>query len=263
MDTPVKTKPGWLTRRRFLLASGIGLAAAGVDAVAVEPTNLKVVHRRLTTGKPSHRFVHFTDLHYKGDRDYAAKVVRTINSFSPEFVCFTGDIVEHAPYLGEAFSFIQQIKAPIYAVPGNHEYKSGVHFKDVEAGFVEFGGAWLPNRELAVCEGKINLIGLPCQKPARLLPPRSGMMNILLLHFPLWTEDFGRVKYDLVLAGHSHGGQVRLPGIGPIFVPPAVGRYDYGIYQCPLGPLHVSSGIGCIGRNIRFNCPPEIVVYEV
>jgi predicted MPP superfamily phosphohydrolase len=134
--------------------------------------------------------------------------------------------------------------------------------KDLEAGFVNFGGGWLPNREQAVCGGKINLIGLPCKRP-KLIRPRAGMMNILLLHFPLWTEELDPVKYDLVLAGHSHGGQVRLPWIGPLFLPPAVGRYDYGEYVSPMGPLHVSSGIGCIGTNIRFNCPPEIVVYEV
>jgi uncharacterized protein len=66
-----------------------------------------------------------------------------------------------------------------------------------------------------------------------------------------------------MLAGHSHGGQVRLPGIGPLIVPFQVGRYDLGLFQTKAGPLYVSSGIGWFMWKLRFNCRPEIAVFEV
>src|ERR1035438_7983114 len=92
-----------LNRRRFLLAAALltplTLAA---DAKWIEPTWLKLRRLRLAKDKPAHRFVHFTDLHHKGDCDYAQSVVATINSLSPDFVCFTGDLIEEGRFLPQA-----------------------------------------------------------------------------------------------------------------------------------------------------------------
>ena len=69
---------------------------------------------------------------------------------------------------------------------------------------------------------------------------------------------------DLILAGHSHGGQVRLPFIGPLLLPSGVGPYDYGCYDTPGGPLSVSAGIGTLSSfPIRWNCPPEITLVTI
>src|SRR6185369_15215652 len=86
-------------RRAFLgaLLAGTPLAAVG-DGLWIEPDWLKVSTLRLSK-KPRHRFVHFTDLHYKGDRAFAESVVRAINAASPELVFFTGDIVEESHFL--------------------------------------------------------------------------------------------------------------------------------------------------------------------
>ena len=115
-----------ISRRRFLAALGVTLArapfAAAADASLIEPTRLKVRRLRVGTAAPAHRFVHFTDLHYKGDRAYAETVVRTINSLSPDFVCFTGDIMEKGSFLPEALEILSGIQAPMFGVPGNHEF---------------------------------------------------------------------------------------------------------------------------------------------
>ena len=68
---------------------------------------------------------------------------------------------------------------------------------------------------------------------------------------------------DLVLAGHSHGGQVRLPWLGALVRPQHVGPYEMGWYSTPAGPLYVNPGIGCLGFDVRFNCRPEVAVFEV
>ena len=74
---------------------------------------------------------------------------------------------------------------------------------------------------------------------------KSGASRrILLMHFPAVADQLGNEHFDLILAGHSHGGQVRLPFAGAIVLPPGVGKYDFGLYQTRAGPLNVNPGIG-------------------
>ena len=101
-----------------------------------------------------------------------------------------------------------------------------------------------------------------CEKPPRFnLEPNQR--NILLIHYPEWADKLGKTKLDFILAGHSHGGQVRLPFYGPLIVPFGVGAYDLGLFQTPAGPLYVNAGIGYFYLNVRFNCRPEITVFEM
>ncbi len=109
------------------------------------------------------RLVHFTDLHYKGDRAYAESVVKTINSFSPDLVCFTGDIMEHTQFLPEALEILSGIKSPMFGVPGNHDYWSGAPFEVIVRCFAANGGAWLLDEQRAAASGKINLVGITCR----------------------------------------------------------------------------------------------------
>jgi len=84
------------------------------------------------------------------------------------------------------------------------------------------------------------------------------------MHYPAWVKKLAEQKFDLLLAGHSHGGQVRIPFFGPIVVPFAVDEYDLGLFKTSRGPLYVNSGIGYVyGYSFRFNCRPEITVIEI
>jgi uncharacterized protein len=94
------------------------------------------------------------------------------------------------------------------------------------------------------------------------LAPKPGVKNILLLHYPLLAERLAN-KFDLMLAGHSHGGQVRIPFYGALVLPFWVGRYDLGMFRLPAGPLYVNPGLGWLAVPIRFNCRPEITVFEI
>src|SRR6185436_14215991 len=109
------------TRRRFLLSALFTSLLAAGDSFCVEPKWVKTRRLRLTEN-PSHRFVQFSDLHYKGDRAQLKSVVDKINSLSPDFVCFTGDIIEEAKFLPEALEILSGIKIPMYGIPGNHDY---------------------------------------------------------------------------------------------------------------------------------------------
>ena len=254
------------SRRKFIAAAL--LAMPGIvyaDAKWVEPTCLKTSHLHIGNGRPSHRFIHFTDIHHKGNCDYLKAVVARINSFSPDFVCFTGDIVEEGKYLAEALDLLSGIQAPMFGVPGNHDYWSKVSFEPIRRCFSANGGAWLLDEKRQIAAGGINLIGITCNHANQAkLPLDPSCKNILLMHYPAWVKKLGGQKFDLMLAGHSHGGQVRIPFYGAPVLPFAVDEYDLGLFQTPSGPLYVNSGIGYIySYNFRFNCRPEITVIEI
>jgi uncharacterized protein len=258
-------KLGKINRRKFILTALLAppFALAG-DAKFVEPTWLKVRRVKIGEGKTGCRFAHFSDVHHKGDRTYLQTVVNTINSFTPDFVCFTGDLIEDKKFLPETLEILSGIKSPMFGVPGNHDYWSRADFAPVRKCFTATGGAWLMNEQLKIAGGKINLVGAACNNPFLIPPPAASVKNILLLHYPAWAKKLGDRKYDLVLAGHSHGGQVRIPFYGAPIVPFSVDEYDLGLFQSPAGPLYVNPGIGYIfNYNFRFNCRPEITVFEI
>ncbi len=252
-----------LSRRRFILSALLAcpLAVAG-DARWIEPQWVKIRRLRLSD-KPEHRFIQFSDLHHKGDRAHAKSVVDKINSLAPDFVCFTGDLIEEAKFLPEALELIGGIKAPMYGIPGNHDYWSHAPFDGMVKCFASTGGAWLVDESRIIANGRINLIGVARMGPRHPLPsPKPDVKNILMIHYPAWAKAFNQ-KFDLMLAGHSHGGQVRIPFYGPVMVPFAVDEYNLGLYHTKAGPLYVNAGIGWFPVPIRFNCRPEITVIEI
>ena len=258
-------KPKLFTRRRFLLSILLGAPVlATTDAKWLEPKWLKTRRIRLSPDKPTHRIVHFTDIHHKGDRAYLRSVVDLINGLSPDFVCFTGDLIEQGKFLPEALELLSAIKSPMYGVPGNHDYWSKVPFDGIARCFAASGGAWLLDEPIVSADAKFLLTGAAFMtfkhQPLRLDAARR---NIFLLHDPAWVDKLAVKGFDLILAGHSHGGQVRLPFYGPVFVPFGVEQYDLGLFRTPAGPLYVNPGIGWYPVPIRFNCRPEITVFEM
>ena len=255
-----------ISRRQFIAATLLATpGAVFADAKYLEPGWLKVRHQRIGNNPTTARFIHFTDLHHKGDRKYLQAVVEKINSLTPDFVCFTGDIIEEEKYLAEALEILSGIKAPMFGVPGNHDYWSKASFEPIHKCFSATGGAWLMDEQRLIAGRKINLIGITCSHNNQaLLPLNPAVKNILLMHYPACAKKLGAQKFDLMLAGHSHGGQVRIPFYGAVVVPFAVDEYDLGLFKTPAGPLYVNSGIGYIyGYNFRFNCRPEITVIEI
>ena len=156
-------------------------------------------------------------------------------------------------------------------------------FAEIEACFQATGGEWLPNRVVKTHDNRCLIEGLSgVTRPAQLDSPASrfpdqdtedesgksgdapkGVKRILLTHYPATANRLGTIKYDLILAGHSHGGQVRLPFWGALLVPGDVDGYVAGLYDTPGGPLYVNVGIGTWHIPVRFFCRPEITVIEI
>ncbi len=258
----MKTTATKLTRRQFI---GMSTGAAGLlagDAVFIEPSLIKTRFVKVAKGDTTHRIVHFSDVHHKGDRAYLADAVKQINALSPDLVCFTGDLVEQAEHVSEAVEVLKGIKSPLYGVPGNHDYTSNADFKLINDAFASTGGRWLLNENAVIDGGQLNLIGAVCDDP-KIVQPLPSAKNVVLMHYPVFVSHLEDRTFDLMLAGHSHGGQVRLPLIGAVILPNGVGRYDMGLFQTAAGPLYVNPGLGWLHVDIRFNCRPEITVFEV
>src|SRR2546430_706148 len=156
-------KPKKFSRRRFL--AGAVLASPFLtmaDAKWLEPGWIKLRRVRLSHGKPAHRFVHCTDIHHKGDRAYLQSVVKRINEHSPEFVCFTGDLIEESKFLPEALELLKTIKCPIYGVPGNHDFWSKAPFPEIARAFASTGGRWLLDETVTLANGSFSIIGATC-----------------------------------------------------------------------------------------------------
>jgi uncharacterized protein len=259
-------KPRNISRRKFIFTALLATPFAMIaDAKCIEPTWVKTRSLRIGSAPFASRFVLFTDLHHKGDRAYLQSVVDKINALAPDFVCFTGDLIENKFFLPETLEILSRLKSPLFGVPGNHDYWSLAPFPEIARCFAATGGAWLLNDRREIAGGKINLIGITYNHTDQLLqPPNPSAKNILLMHYPSWISKLGDRKFDLILAGHSHGGQVRIPFYGPVVVPYGCDGYDLGFFQTKAGPLYVNPGIGYLKNfNIRFNCRPEITVVEV
>lgn len=249
-----------LSRRKFLGLGALALPAVlGADSAAFETTALRVT--KLQHGPGNCRLVHFSDFHYKGDSEYAANVVSTINELAPDFACFTGDLVEEARFAPEAFDFIRQIIAPVYGVPGNHDFQSGVAPSRFVDAFAATGGAWLTDQSAVLDGPDLELLGLGSRR-AHAFEESQAPRQILLVHYPQLAHGLQR-RFDLILAGHSHGGQIRLPILGALVLPKGVGPYDHGYYETPGGPLYVNAGIGTYQIPFRWNCPPELTLITI
>lgn len=172
--------------------------------------------------------------------------------------------MEDVNFLPDALEIFSGIKSPMFGVPGNHDYWSHAPFEVISKCFAATGGAWLLDEYLVTPDGKINIIGASCRSANDILPQSNPeTKNILLAHNPAWVKKLGGRKFDLMLAGHSHGGQVRVPFYGAIALPFGLDEYDLGLFRTNSGPLSVNPGIGWFYLNVRFNCRPEITVIEI
>jgi len=248
-----------LTRRRFLIAGALAAPTlVAADGFGLEPTWLKVRRLDLAAGQPRCRLVHCSDLHHKGDRGYLREIIDQINGLEPELVCFTGDFMEDTRYLDEALDMLGTLRAPLVAVPGNHDHWSGADFGRIDQALRRTGGRLLVDDTWSALEGRVALHGIDRQPHAAGF--RAGALNVVLMHYPVFIERLPPRKFDLVLAGHSHGGQVRLPLYGALVVPFNVGRYDLGLFRTERGPMYVTSGLGWWKVRVRIGCRPEIVL---
>lgn len=224
---------------------------------------------------------HLSDLHMTGklSRDFFEEVVRRTNQLEPDLVVITGDIAEKVHCLDWIVPVLGALQAPCgkFFILGNHETKlpdAGLlRLRMRQAGFTDVGGQAIrvPIRgaDVLIAGSEVPWFGknpeLPSDVPCPPSPVSSEhggnlkhVFRLLLSHSPDQLPWARKHNFDLMLSGHTHGGQIRLPFIGALISPSHYGfRYAGGLYQEEPTLLHVSRGI-CGDHPIRLNCPPEL-----
>ena len=275
--------------QRCRMARWVGRTAGRLrHAIYVEPTWLEVNRLRVPVpGLPAHsaglRIAHLSDFHFsrKIPDSYIERVVRRTNRLEPDVVALTGDFVQSGyRYVRGMGRLLAQLRAPlgVYAVLGNHDYSirlQGVQRHRRLAGAVRdalesHGIHVLQNqwRHLVAGRGGVAVVGLDelwagrCDADAAMAWVPDDAVRIVLAHNPLSLERLNGHSCELMLSGHTHGGQVHLPGLGRLFLSRRMRRYAAGIHRSGTTWLYVNKGIGFHHR-IRYNVRPEIALVEL
>lgn len=216
---------------------------------------------------------HLTDLHFTGgiSRSFFQEIVRLANEMRPDLIAVTGDLVDKAHCIDWIPDTLGRLEAPhgVFAILGNHDLRVKGELGRLrqtlgDAGMVDLGKTW---RHVAIGGTRVLLAGneLPWIRPtagAVDFPSRqvdAAAPRLLLSHTPDQFAWARRHEFDLVLAGHTHGGQIRLPAIGAIVCPSRHGvKYAAGTFYEPPTVMHVSRGLSGLDA-VRFCCRPELV----
>ncbi len=220
------------------------------------------------------KVVHMSDfhLHPHTQIELVERAVEATNRLSPDLIALTGDYVSggrssNAEAIFELAPVLTKLNAKygVFTVLGNHDYWTNK--KIVLTGLKESGLPVLINSGVALSVGQqiLYLAGLDdgwSSHPdlSKALEKRPGSVpTIVLVHEPDFADTFSADgTVSLQLSGHSHGGQIRLPGIGALILPRLGRKYNQGLYRVEDMWVYTTRGIGVTGVPVRFNCRPEI-----
>jgi uncharacterized protein len=281
--TPDKSlaEPPHTTRREFLRWSfgAVALSPAGVFAygAAIGKERYEIVERTITLPRLSPRLqglsiVQLTDIHV-GNFMKQAKLewyVREVNELNPDVIVLTGDFIGSSPHFIPACAdALAKLNARdgVFACLGNHDYWVGA--QRVTEALQAAGVQVLRNeaRTLSLRGAPLNIAGVDDPWRGKADFDRALSMTdpyaptIMLCHQPDLFPAAVKRSIDLTLAGHYHGGQVRLQFLG-MAVSPAhfVSQFVEGLHAQGRSQLYVSRGIGITGPPVRLNAPPEITL---
>lgn len=218
------------------------------------------------------RAVHLTDLHLDRYQARHDRIVETVSDLHPDWIFVTGDLLNVPEGLPHLFRFLEQLRtiAPVYMTLGNHDHYSGVPVAQYAELADRHKITLLVNQSAIVSTGKGELAIVGVDDPSlhradlRCVPPRAeSRFTLLLAHAPN-ILDYVDANHavDLILCGHSHGGQWRVPGIPTFWLPPGCNGRVAGWHESGPHRLYVNRGLGWSFLPFRLNCRPEIAVIE-
>ena len=223
------------------------------------------------------RFAHLSDLHLRGWNDSLHRLVESLNEPDLDFIVITGDSISRRNT--EALDALAKLcgtirtRRGIFAVRGNWEVLHGPPLRKLRKLFRRSGARLLTNEHqlISLPAGSICIAGLDdlCLGAPDLQMATRGArqsdFTVLLAHAPLAAQllppDTG---VDLVLSGHTHAGQIRVPVLWRLFLPHWHGGLVEGMYDLPHVRAYVNRGFGAVGLlPMRFRCPPEIALFTI
>jgi uncharacterized protein len=220
------------------------------------------------------RIVHLSDLHVTNETDpsYITRVHGTIRELDPDLIFMTGDYVsapERIPPLARWLEGLPRARYGAYAVLGNHDYwtEHADAIREVlgRAGVSVIGGTCA---SVVVSDAPpLRICGTEEPWGPALSPPLGNAAvsaTLVLSHTPDNVYALADQGATAVFAGHTHGGQMRIPWLGPLVVPSRYGRrFDQGHFVVSAAHLYVSAGVGADAPNLRLWCPPDLLVVDL
>ena len=228
-------------------------------------------HPQVPAAFDGFRVAFISDLHYKSlfkDKKLD-NLVQLLNEHHPDVLLMGGDYQEGCEFVPELFAALAKVKAPFgtYGVMGNNDYER-CH-DDILREMQRYGMRPLEHELDTLRRGKEEIILAGVRNPFDLaangtsptlsLSPEDFV--IMLVHTPDYAEDVAITNTDLVLAGHTHGGQVRVLGYAPIIPSHYGSRFLTGLkYNAAQIPVIITNGLGTSNKNIRIGAPAEVVM---
>lgn len=278
------------TRKKILIL-GVVIAAAALiawiawDNARIVVTTIEVESERLPESFDGYKIVQVSDLHNDEFGENNEKLLALIKEAEPNMIAITGDLLDsRRTSVEKALNFAKQAAeiAPCYYVTGNHESRQKGTYTELENAMIEAGVIVLRNEKITLEkeDAQITVAGIDDPRFAiatdRLAKMESVIgevmaelledvpeeqFTLLLSHRPELFELYCEQDVDLVLSGHVHGGQFRIPGIGGIIGPGQglLPDYDAGLYSEGNTNMVLSRGLGQSIVPFRINNPPELV----
>jgi len=229
----------------------------------VDFRTLDVTIPRLPEALDGLSILHLTDLHFVGtpDRTFFEWAAQICDELKPDLVALTGDIADRVELLEWLPTTLGRINAPLgrYFILGNHDLDCDGDA--IRIAMEQIGWTHLARRTTTITHAGQQILLAGTELPWAGEHPQlddatrvASSLRILLTHLPQEVWWARRHQFDLALAGHLHGGQIRIPLMGPIIG----GRLASGLFHLEPTVLHVGRGLGALAP-LRFGCPPEAV----
>jgi uncharacterized protein len=274
--------PASLSRRQFVTGTlGLLGAVALGDGFLVEPTAIQVSRHDLVVpglgpDLENVRLACVSDVHLDDGVPRAAEAaLERLAQERPAVVVLIGDICNHRGDLATLSTWARDARGThaTFATLGNWEHDAGIDRRTAELAYGQVGVELLYNSNARISIGRsaLTIVGIddPVAGEPDLATAVGGVDGadpaLWVLHAPGFVDDIPRDRFPrpaAILAGHTHGGQVRLPFYTP-YTPWGSGRFVAGWYRDTLAPLYVSRGVGTVMVDARLFCPPEIAMFTL
>ena len=272
------------SRRRFLKrGAAAAIASLGTSgyAYAIEPAHPEVARHDIhIDGWPQPasglKIGQLSDLHCQDHRSVArtAHAAQMLLALKPDIVFLTGDYISNgqdtdwAGASAEALAALRVVPRGVFAILGNHDYAAG-HSAEVAGALTASGFQVLRNRSVPLpgAEG-VWLVGMESRSVFAINPVQAmagvpaDALKLLLVHEPDYADE-APPGFALQLSGHSHAGQIRIPGLPPLHCPEYGVKYPEGLQQAENHRVYTSRGVGMMGPQMRFCCPPEVTLLTI
>lgn len=229
------------------------------------------------------KIAHVSDIHYgqTTDQKDLKKIVARINETKPDIIVITGDLLDRdILYTDKDLAIIEEELSKLqatmgkYIIMGNHDHTQEAYLEVVShSGLTNLDDSYeiLYNGDnnpiliagMSTGEEGNGVISEKVEDAIKKIKEIKTSYNILIMHEPDYVDDFDSSYFQLILAGHSHNGQVRLPFIGAIILPPHAQKYYDNYYNLGNTDFYISSGVGTSTIRFRFFNKPSFNLYRI